>query len=84
MGAPSVQMSGKAQLVWAETWNFFELYVTQDSEGYHSVVKAPWDNEATKCVMPRLTMEGAKRRCFGMVRGSCELMAAKAAGRMLE
>ena len=78
------EVGEKTALVWAETWNFFEMYVTQDSEGFHSIVKTPWGDEATKCMMPRKTLEGAKRRCFGMVRGSCELLASEAAGRMCD
>jgi len=74
----------KTNLIWAETWNFFELYVTKDSDGYHSIVKAPWEEAATKCRDARTTLPSAKRRCFGMVRGSCEKLGAQAAGRMLE
>ena len=80
----SEKMSEKTVLVWTETWNFFELYVTRDSEGYHAIAKTPWDDEATKCIVPRKTLTDAKRRCFGMVRGSCEILIGKAIERMCE
>jgi hypothetical protein len=80
----SEKMSEKTILVWTETWNFFELYVTRDSEGYHAIVKTPWDDEATKCIVSRKTLADAKRRCFGMVRGSCEILIGKAIERMCE
>ena len=70
---------------WYKNWCAFKLTVIHNpSEGvFRAVLLAPWETEAQMCKAKYKTLQQAKARCWGMVKGACEVRALKASGMML-
>ena len=72
-------------LTWSEDWNGFTLSVSKSPQGYRARIVPPWDlSTARTCKETYHTLDGAKKRCWGMVRLACDIKSSEAAKRMQE